>query len=270
MAARATVIIPTYSDARFGRWAVKSVQEQTIADIEICIICDGSPPEMVAFFDVMAKEDPRIKVFSYPKSPRTGEPYRHEVIRKTTGRIVCYCGHDDLWLPDHVETVEKALQQAGFTHTLHAVVDTQQQAGCTHTVYSEIYLMDLKKKKTVKKMRGGQNYFGLTYGAHTRTSYQSLTEGWVTTPDRDIPTDLYMWNKFLAADGVICTTTKKITALSFPLPYRRDWSQQRRDEELARYFVRLKNPGFIKNAQKILPNLFWIKLGRLKKKMRSS
>ena len=267
MAARATVIIPTYGDARFARWAVKSVQQQTVADIEICIICDGSPADMVAFFEAMAIEDPRIRVFCYPKSPRTGEPYRHEVIGKTTGRIICYCGHDDLWMPDHVETVEQTLQDSGFTHTLHAVVDTQQPAGCTHTIYSDIYLINLKRGKIVQKMRDGINFFGLTYGAHTRESYLRLAEGWVTTPDREIPTDLYMWNKFLSAEGVMCTTTRKITALSFPVPYRRDWTQQRRDEELARYFSRLKNPRFVKNAQKIRPNLFWIKLGRLKKKV---
>ena len=123
MSARATIIIPTFAQARFARWAVKSVQQQTVREIEICIICDGSPPEMVSFFEDMAKEDSRICVFAYSKSPRTGEPYRDEVIRKMTGKIVCYCCHDDLWFPDHIETMEKALQKFDFTHTYHAIVN---------------------------------------------------------------------------------------------------------------------------------------------------
>ena len=65
--ARATVIIPTFGNAKFARWAVKSVQRQTVTDIEICIICDGSPENMVSFFNNMRKEDPRIKVFVFPK-----------------------------------------------------------------------------------------------------------------------------------------------------------------------------------------------------------
>jgi|SRR5271157_1749191 len=105
--ARATVIIPTFGNAKFARWAVKSVQRQTVTDIEICIICDGSPENMVSFLNNMRKEDPRIKVFVFPKSPRTGEPYRDIVIKQTTGKIICYCSHDDLWLPDHVRTMEK-------------------------------------------------------------------------------------------------------------------------------------------------------------------
>ena len=81
MEARATVIIPTYGNASFARWAIKSVQQQTVKDIEICIICDGSPENMVSFFKAMSKEDSRLKVYEYPKSPRTGEPYRDIVIK---------------------------------------------------------------------------------------------------------------------------------------------------------------------------------------------
>ena len=74
MEVRATVIIPTFGNAKFARWAIKSVQQQSIKDIEICIICDGSPEEMISFFKGMEKEDPRVQVFVFPKSPRTGEP----------------------------------------------------------------------------------------------------------------------------------------------------------------------------------------------------
>jgi glycosyltransferase involved in cell wall biosynthesis len=72
----ATVIIPTFGNATFAGWAIKSVQNQTVKNIEICIICDGSPENMVSFFRNIEKEDSRVKVFVFPKSPRTGEPYR--------------------------------------------------------------------------------------------------------------------------------------------------------------------------------------------------
>ena len=66
MVARATVIIPTFGQAKFSAWPIKSVQAQTVKEIEICIICDGSAENMVEFFNALAKEDPRIKVFSFP------------------------------------------------------------------------------------------------------------------------------------------------------------------------------------------------------------
>ena len=213
---RATVIIPTYGEAEFALWAIKSVQRQSVEDIEICIICDGSPAHMVTFFEKMADEDPRITVFRYPKSPRTGEPYRDEVIRKTTGSIICYCAHDDLWLPDHIETIERALGKYDFVHTLHAAVNISENIIRPYDIYSVIYLMNIKRRKIRKKMQCKQNFFGLTYGAHTRKAYFRLERGWETTPDKDIPTDLYMWNKFISCDKFKYKTIKKITALCFP------------------------------------------------------
>jgi len=241
--ARATVIIPTFGDARFARWAVKSVQQQTVNDIEICIICDGSPENMVSFFKNMGKEDPRIKVFVFPKSPRTGEPYRDIVIRQTTGNIICYCSHDDLWLPDHVQTMEKALKKCHFTHSLHAFVNLPETIKVKNTFLGGIYWINLNPE-IIKKMLEGENFFGLTFGSHTRKSYYELEEGWVTTPLKNLPTDLYMWRKFLVAFGGLCKTTIKITALNFRQNERKDWSEQGRDEELQQYFEKISTIEF--------------------------
>jgi glycosyltransferase involved in cell wall biosynthesis len=243
---RATVIIPTFGNAKFARWAIKSVQDQTVKDIEICVICDGSPENMVSFFRSMEQDDPRIRVFSYPKSPRTGEPYREIVIRQTTGRIICYCSHDDLWLPDHIQVVEKALKKCWFTHTLHAYVNVPQVVKEENTLFGGIYGISLNREM-IKRMLSGENYFGLTFGAHTRKCYYKLEEGWATTPRKDIATDLYMWCKFLSAYGGHCKSTMKITALNFRQPDRKDWSEQQRDEELGIYFEKIHDPAFLTN-----------------------
>src|SRR3990167_7925587 len=189
MAARATVIIPTFGYATFARWAIRSVQQQTVKDLEICVICDGSPQETIDMFQNMAMEDQRIRVFVFPKAPRTGEPYRDLVIRQTTGKIICYCCHDDLWLPHHVSAMEKALKNCYFTHSIHAYVNVPEAAGNGKTLLGGVYWINLDQE-IIKKMLGEENFFGLTFAAHTRPSYFLLKEGWVTTP---IPvwTDLY-------------------------------------------------------------------------------
>ena len=106
-AVRATVIIPTFGEARFSRWAIRSIQEQTVGDIEIFIICDGSPSHMVSFFQAIADKDSRIKIHCFPKSKRTGEPYRDTIIRKEArGKNIFYCSHDDLWFPNHIAELE--------------------------------------------------------------------------------------------------------------------------------------------------------------------
>jgi len=250
MKTRATVIIPTFGNAKFARWAIKSVQNQTVKDIEICIICDGSPDNRVSFFRNMEQEDHRIKVFAYPKSPRTGEPYRDIVIKQATGQIICYCSHDDLWLPNHVQVMEEALRKCCFTHSLHAFVNLPEAIKDENTLLGGIHWINLDRN-IMKRMLGGENFFGLTYGAHTRKSYNELQEGWVTTPLKDIPSDLYMWCKFLGAFGELCKTTMKVTALNFPQIRRKDWSERQRDEELRLYFERIHDPVFLRQIYKL-------------------
>ena len=250
MQARATVIIPTYGNALFARWAVKSVQHQTVKDIEICIICDGSPENMVSLFKNMGKEDPRVRVYAYPKSPRTGEPYRDIVIKETTGKIICYCSHDDLWLPHHIRAVEKTLRKCWFTHSLHTFVNLPENIKNEETIFGAIHWIDLKDQMTIKEMCGGRNFFGLTYVAHRRNCYYELKEGWATTPP-EYPTDSYMWCKFLTAFEKHCRTTMKVTALNFQKVLRNNWSEQKRDDELRDYFERIQDPAFLRKIDKL-------------------
>lgn len=251
MEVRATVIIPTFGNAKFARWAIKSVQQQTVQDIEICIICDGSPEEMISFFKGMEKEDPRVQVFVFPKSPRTGEPYRDIVIKQTTGTIICYCSHDDLWLPYHIKEMEKSLKKCCFTHSLHTFISLPEAIKNENDLSAGILWINLKDREIIKRMYGEENFFGLTFGAHTRKSYNELEEGWVTTPQKDIPTDLYMWRKFLSAYDNRCKTTMRITALNFRQLDRKDWSEQERDDELKHYFEKIQDPAFVRQIDKL-------------------
>jgi Glycosyltransferases involved in cell wall biogenesis len=244
--ARATVIIPTYGEAHFAEWAIKSVQQQTVQDIDICIICDGSPQHMVDFFKDLAQEDSRIQVFSYPKSPRTGEPYRDEVIRRTNGRIICYCCHDDLWLPNYIETVEEALAGCCFVHSFQAIINPPEKIGNEDSIIWSIQYVDMENSQELKRMDDEIYGFGLTFGAHTKAAYDQLKEGWVTTPDPNIHTDMYMWRKFVALQGEKFKTITKIIALNLQKPSRIDWTENERDQELKFYFEKLKDKDFLR------------------------
>lgn len=256
MTIRATAIIPTFGNARFARWAIESVQNQTVRDIEICIVCDGSPDSMISLFRAMEREDPRIKVYTYPKSPRNGEPYRDIVIKQTTGKIICYCSHDDLWLPNHIEVMEKTLRKCYFAHALPVLVNLPENIKAENELLDAILWSNIDPE-IVKKMQGG---FGLTFGAHTRKSYFRLEEGWITTPQKDIGTDQYMWCKFLAAFEKRWKATNTLTALNFPQSPRRHWSEQQRDDELRHYFERIQDPVFLRqldNSASSLSEVEW-------------
>ena len=202
--ARATVIIPTYGHAPYVLWALASAQAQTVREMEICVLCDGSPPEIVEMLQSVAAEDDRIMVLQFSKAPRTGEIHRARVIPKTTGRIICYLCHDDLWFPRHVETLERLLQTADFGHTLHIYAGLGSDLGTVR----DALLADIAHSTFQDKMldtKVPKNFFGLTYGAHTREAYFRLEEGWSVTPD-GIWTDLHMWRKFLSAPWCRCAS----------------------------------------------------------------
>ena len=239
------MILPTFGEAKFARWSLRSIQSQSVGEIEICVICDGSPEHMVRLFENEKRDDPRIEVFEFAKAPRTGEPYRDEVIRKTVGKIVCYCSHDDLWLPNHIEVVEKRLKRSCFTHTIHCSFETPDDRVDVSRCSPVVVYADLRRSKFRRRMLRGENYFGLTFGAHRRQSYFELNERWVTTPQADVPTDLYMWQKFLRAFEDRCSTVFRITALHFPFPSRRTWTEDERDQELEEYFEKLQDRAFV-------------------------
>ena len=244
MSAAATVIIPTYGQAPFLRQALASAQRQSVADLEICVICDGSPPEMAADIEEFAKGDERVRVFTFPKSPRTGEPHRHEVLGRTSAPAVCYLCHDDLWFPHHVATMIRSLERFDFVHTLHA----ETGLGTKRFVPLSFQYADLQSEEYRRAMVDPQhprNYFGLSCGAHTRKAYERLPEGWATTPE-GVWTDLHMWRKFIKAPWCRCGSYLTVTSLHFP---KMSWEHQLGPEEYARelqcYLPRLEEPGFL-------------------------
>jgi hypothetical protein len=209
---------------------------------------------MLAFFDDFAKIDPRISVFSFPKSERTGEPYRDEIIRtKARGKYIFYCSHDDLWLPGHVEEIIKLLKDFEFGHSLHAELSPGRRETNGGDFFKTINYADMQDPVCREKMLNEKtpfNYFGLTFAAHTKNSYLKLNKGWATTP-KGIWTDLYMWRKFLSAYGEHSGTLKKITALHFPAYERTNMSVQERDGELAFYYKKVLEPGFAQKVNEI-------------------
>src|SRR5258707_876027 len=116
---KATVLIPTYDHVDLLLRSVASAQRQRLADIEIFVIGDGVPERTRDIMVGLGRADRRIRFFDNPKGPRHGEVHRAAALEHATGRIVCYLGDDDLWLPDHVESMDQLLDGADIGHSMH-------------------------------------------------------------------------------------------------------------------------------------------------------
>jgi glycosyltransferase involved in cell wall biosynthesis len=94
-----SVIVTTYNYAQFVREAINSVLRQTVEDLQILVIDDGSTdstPEILASMD-----DPRIEVI---RTPHRGScATRNEGLARARGDFIAFLDADDHFRPDKLE-----------------------------------------------------------------------------------------------------------------------------------------------------------------------
>jgi hypothetical protein len=230
-----TVLLPVNRPPAMLPYAIESVLMQDRRDFELMVICDGAPPETAACARDLAERDSRIQVFAHPKGERHGEVYRDQVLRQARGRFVCQIGDDDLWLPDHLDEMSKLLDQVDFGNlpqvevmpdgTLEILPGTLADARLRGTMLTERF-----------------NFFGPTVAGYRIEAYRALPVGWSPAP-RGIPTDLFMWRKFLAHHDLRFGSRIAVTALKFSADARKDWSLEQRRSEVAAWAARLSDPA---------------------------
>jgi GalNAc5-diNAcBac-PP-undecaprenol beta-1,3-glucosyltransferase len=233
----ATIIVPTHDHGPTLRCSVGSALAQTVRDIEIFIVGDGMPEEAAAAARDVAAGDRRIRLLELPKGERHGEAYRHDILTtEAGGRHVFYLSDDDLWLPEHVETLAGLLDDhdADFANGL-----TIARMGDGTWAHASV---DLTIAYHREAMLGGFNRVGLTVAAHRLESYRRLSRGWQPAPP-GTPTDLYMWQQWLSEPWVRFVSSGRPTSMNFPSPERRGQTPEERLRELEEHLPILSDPG---------------------------
>ena len=233
MTLQATVLVPTHDHGPMLLHSVGSALAQTVPDLEVLIVGDGVPEITRAVVAELMRQDERVRFFDNPKGPRHGEIHRHAALLEARGEVVCYLSDDDLWLPDHVETMGRLLADADFTHALPLVVETAGTLGGWTVDLSLPYFREL--------LLSGENRIPLSCGAHTLDMYRRLPFGWRTTP-AETYTDLYMWQQFLAQPECRARSGTRPTVLHFPGTKRQDWSLEERLGELEHWGGNIADP----------------------------
>ena len=227
----ATVLVPTHDHASLIPHALRSILAQQFQDFEVFVVGDGAGPETRRIVEDVAAGDRRVRYFDFTKGERHGEAHRHRALEEAAGRIVAYCGDDDLWLPDHLANLVAGLGAADFVHTLHASVNPD---GKVTVIPADLAAAEFRKVM----IETTTNYFGPTVVGHTMAAYRALPVGWHPAP-RGLVTDLHMWRKFLSAPGIRCRTLPEIDTVHLPSSLRRDWSPELRTRELAAFAERV-------------------------------
>ncbi|MEG1611438.1 MAG: glycosyltransferase [Alistipes sp.] len=98
---KVSVIVPVYNTAPYVEEAVRSVMKQTLRDIEIWIIDDGSTDESPSIVSRLACEEARIHIFTQPNKGLSEA--RNAGIERAAGRYLYFMDSDDLLESDALE-----------------------------------------------------------------------------------------------------------------------------------------------------------------------
>ena len=92
-----SVVIPSYNHARYLGAAVESVMAQTVRDVEIVIVDDGSTDDTRE----VAARYPQAKYIYQPNQGLSAA--RNTGIKHSSGRFLVFLDADDLLLPHALE-----------------------------------------------------------------------------------------------------------------------------------------------------------------------
>lgn len=105
-----TVIIPTYNRADLIGRPIESVQAQTFPSWELIIVDDGSTDNTGQV--VKSYTDSRIHYIFQPRQERSAA--RNTGIEHARGQYICFLDSDDYYLPQHLESFYKKIEQENF------------------------------------------------------------------------------------------------------------------------------------------------------------
>ena len=114
-----SVIVPVYRAQELLRTCTDSILGQSLRDLELILVEDGSPDESGALCDAIAQEDPRVRVIHKPNGGVSSA--RNEGLKIATGEYIAFCDADDTFELHGLETMYNALIEAGA-----------DSAGCGH------------------------------------------------------------------------------------------------------------------------------------------
>ena len=201
-----SVVVPTHDHGPTLVPAVRSALRQTVAELEVLIVGDGMPPAAAEIARGLEREHERVRLFEFEKGARHGEMHRDRVIEdEARGRYVLYLSDDDLWLPEHAETLVAALAGADFVGGTAASVRPQ---GLALTPAHDLSRPDFRPLLLSRSRVW--NAIPLSVAGHSRAAYLRSEARWSPAPPT-IWTDLHFYRGLLADERITAASTDEVT-----------------------------------------------------------
>ncbi len=120
-----SVVIATYNSGDYLREAVDSVLSQTVTDLELLVVDDGSTD---GTRDLIANvSDPRVIYIWQPNGGQTVA--KNHGVRRSRGEFIGFCDGDDYWYPNKLELQLPKFNQSSRTGVVYSPADTIDEHG---------------------------------------------------------------------------------------------------------------------------------------------
>ena len=220
MSPRVTVIIATYNWSSVLPYSIGSVLRQTFSDFELLVVGDGCTDDSEQV--VAAIDDPRVRWINLPKNSGHQSGPNNEGLRQARGELIAYLGHDDLWLPHHLQA--------------HVAAIDASAAAMTYSLLLWLDPDDGELWPATPRPQDGR--WSPPSGTVHRRSVTEALGGWRDYREIDDPPEIDLWRRARAA-GLQFLFVPRLTAIKFPASMRRGVYRSRPCHEQAEWSARI-------------------------------
>jgi len=124
-----SVIIATYNWSSVLRYALLSAQSQTFTDFEVLVIGDGCTDDSAEV--VASLDDSRFRWENLATNHGHQSAANNRGLELARGTWIAYLGHDDLWMPNHLDVLLRELEtkDGDVAYSLLMLVGAQDCGG---------------------------------------------------------------------------------------------------------------------------------------------
>ncbi len=219
-----TVVLPTYNWATVLPLSIGSVLDQTFTDFELLVIGDACTDESEQV--VTAIDDGRLRWINLATRVRHQAGPNNEGLRQARGDVIAYIGHDDLWLPRHLERLVQAIDEEHvFAHGRLVNVSPDQVPG-------------IRPSSVWAYSRGA--WITPTSVAHRREAALAVG-GWrLPRHTGTLLSEADLWARLFDKHGAPALVPL-VTSVKFPASQRKDVYRQRPSHEQAEWLRRIRD-----------------------------
>ena len=109
-----SVVLSTYGRGRHIRPTIESVLAQTFQNYELIVVGDGCSDETESI--VRSFHSKRIQWLNLEENSGSQSFPNNRGIEAARGQWIAYLGHDDVWAPNHLESVSRIMDSFPETH----------------------------------------------------------------------------------------------------------------------------------------------------------